>query len=98
MHTLKQLDKAEKKEEFQKVANALEKHAVDTAAWAIVGWDNDKLMGGEFSPDYARKLMADPRFVWMRKGVNEFVQQDAVFFRQPPATIEGESGDGGEAR
>jgi len=97
MHIWRRLDKAEKKDDFTSVAKDLEKQAIDTAAFAIIGWDNDKLMGSTYSPDAARKLMANPQFAWLRTEVNQFVNTDTNFFRQLEKPVEGEGPTGGKA-
>src|SRR5215216_1134067 len=54
MHIWKRLDKADKKDDYTRVAKELEQQAIDNAAFAIIGWDNDKLLNGPYSPDNAK--------------------------------------------
>lgn len=82
LHNWKRLDKAEKRADYTQVAKDLEHQAIESASLAIIGWDNDKLMGSTYSPDNAKKLMTDPRFTWLRKQINEFIQTDTNFFRR----------------
>ncbi len=76
-------NKTQKTEEFAKLLMGAEKTATDMAALAIVGWSNDEAMGGPYTPEYAKQLLADPRAEFIRKQINEFVGRQENFFVRP---------------
>ena len=94
MSHLKSLEKAESEDDFVKVMTELERGTAETAAAAVLGWDNDELMGGAYSVGYCLSLMKDSDFGWLRAQVNAVVQNQAAFFRAPaaPATEGSEAG------
>lgn len=69
-------------ENLAKKMNKMEDISSETAALAILGWDNDEIMGGKYSPEYAMELMKNPLMGWLREEVNAFVKEQNNFFRQ----------------
>lgn len=78
-----QADRSGNVDEFTKLLMRAEKSAADMAAMAIVGWDNDDVMGGPYTPEYAKTICANPNMEFIRKQVNVFVGDQKNFFTQP---------------
>lgn len=76
-------DKTNNIEEFTKILMRAEKSASEMAAMAIVGWDNDEVMGGPYTPEYAKALMSNSNMEFIRKQVNQFIGDQKNFFSQP---------------
>lgn len=55
--------------------------ATEIAAEAIIGWDNDEVMGGEYSPAFVKQLLADPRAQFIRLQVNQALAKEELFFQ-----------------
>lgn len=64
-----------------------EKTAGEMAALAIVGWDNDEFMGGPYTPEYCREVLAKPEMEFLRKEVNQFITDQTNFFRDKPVVV-----------
>jgi hypothetical protein len=79
MHAGKASDPAS----FAKLLTQAEKTATEMAGLAVVGWDNDEMMGGPYTPEYAKSLMAKPELEFIRRQVNEFVSEQSNFFSKP---------------
>lgn len=71
------------------IVGHLENNAEDTAAKAIVGWNDaaTKFFGEPYSPATALKIMRMEGTYWIRSQVNHFVQDQSNFFRQAPIWI-----------
>lgn len=78
-----QANKTSNIDEFTKLLLRAEKAAQDMAALAIVGWDNDEVMGGPYTPEYAKQICANPDFDFLRSQVNGFVGDQQNFFVKP---------------
>lgn len=81
--SIMQANKTQNMEEFVKLIMRAEKSAQEIAAMAIVGWDNDEVMGGPYTPDYAKQVCADPRMDFLRAQVNTFIGEQKNFLSQP---------------
>ena len=79
-----QIGKTEDPEKILKHLMKAEQSAAEMAGLAIVGWDNDEYMGEAYTPEYAKKLMKMEQFGFIRKQVNEFINDASNFFRDKP--------------
>lgn len=78
-----QANKTNNVEEFTKLLLRAEKSASEMAALAIVGWDNDDVMGGPYTPDYARQICQNQQMDFLRAQVNSFIGVQENFFAKP---------------
>lgn len=74
--------KTDKPDEMVKAILKAESVAVELAACAIIGWDNDEYMGGTYTPEYALELMKKPELSFVREQINTFVTDKNNFFRK----------------
>ena len=65
---------------FAKLLGSAEDCAAEMAGTAVIGWDNDELMGGSYTPSYAKELLKRPELDFLRKQVNEFVSDQQNWF------------------
>lgn len=78
-----QADKTQNIEEFTKLLMRAERSACEMAAMAIVGWDNDEVMGGPYTPEYAKAICSNASMEFLRKQINQFIGEQKNFFSQP---------------
>lgn len=82
---LRKLETADTTDDFVKVMMNMDEGTAEVAAAAVVGWDNDELMGGEYTPGYILSLLKQNDFAWLRRQINELVSREAAFFRAGPS-------------
>lgn len=80
-----QAQKTENVDTLVKHLQRAEKIACEMAALAVVGWDNDDYMGGPYTPEYCKTIMARPDMEFLRKQVNQHITDERNFFRDKPA-------------
>lgn len=81
---LMQANKTDNVELLIKTITKAEKAASEMASMAIIGWDNDEMMGGVYTPEYAKEICLKPEMEFIRTQVNKFISDQSNFFRNKP--------------